>query len=344
MLSKMAKPKDKSVMESCNEIMKKDLNKTKLPELKQFAKELNIKISGNKPALILRIEECLVQTRNIVKIQRNARKYLVKKWFRMKGSRAGCVNDTDFYTLEPLSEIHYLYYFQHTENGHSYGFNIKSLCQLATKNSKFQNPYNRESMKSAEQKIADVMKLTNLIFPNNELMRDILAMNDGAVVQSSILTLIQERRQPVMNRLANHLRILDRQTIDQRVVGLCMHMDSLGNYTQTSWLTELSTPKMYYMIAKIHQLWMAVPSDLRKRVCPFISPFSESVFGTEPISPNGLHLGLLLRMAEVLVYSGNDAEHQNLGAMYFLSGLTFVSLGARTQLPWLYDNFFTIVR
>jgi hypothetical protein len=27
-----------------------------------------------------------------------------------------------------------------------------------------------------------------------------------------------------------------------------------------------------------------------------------------------------------------------------LSGLTFVSLGARTQLPWLYDNFFTIVR
>jgi hypothetical protein len=121
-------------------------------------------------------------------------------------------------------------------------------------------------------------------------------------------------------------------------------MDSLGNYTQTSWLTELSTPKMYYMIAKIHQLWMAVPSDLRKRVCPFISPFSESVFGTEPISPHGFHLGLLLRIAEVFVYSGNDAEHQNLGAMYFLSGLTFVSLGARTQLPWLYDNFFTIVR
>jgi hypothetical protein len=344
MLSKMAKPKDKTLIESCNEIVKKDLNKSKLPELKQFARELNIKISGNKPALILRIEECLVQTRNVVKIQRNARKYLVAKWFRMKGSRAGCVNETDFYTLEPLSEIHYLYYFQHTENGHSYGFNLKSLCQLAIKNSKFQNPYNRESMKSAEQKIADVVKLTNIIFPNNELMRDILAMNDGAAMQSTIIGLIQDRRSPVINRLAHKLRILDRQTIDQRVVGLCMHMDSLGNYTQTTWLTELTNQRIYYMISKIHHLWMEVPTDLRKRVCPFMSPFSESVFGTEPLTPNGMHLGLLLRMAEVLVYSGNDTEHQNLGAMYFLSGLTFVSLGARAQLPWLYDNYFTIVR
>jgi hypothetical protein len=48
-------------------------------------------------------------------------------------------------------------------------------------------------------------------------------------------------------------------------------------------------------------------------------------------------------MAETLVFSGIDPEHQNLGAMYFLTGLTIVSLEARIQMPWLYDNFFTIV-
>jgi len=29
--------------------------------------------------------------------------------------------------------------------------------------------------------------------------------------------------------------------------------------------------------------------------------------------------------------------------MYFLSGLTLVSHLARDQMPWLYDNYFTIV-
>ena len=343
MLSKMAKPKDKTVTDYCNDIAKKDLSKSKLPELKQFARELNIKISGNKPALILRIEECLVQTHSVIKIQRNARKYLVTKWFKMKGSIKNCVNDTDFYTLEPLSEIHYLYYFQYINSGHSYGFNIKSLCALAVKsNNKFQNPYNRDSMKSAEQKIADVVKLTNAIFPDNQLMKDISAMNDG-IVQSTILTLIRDRRPVVVNRLAHQLRALDRLSIEQRVIGLFMHIDSLGNYTQTNWLTELSSQKMYYMIAKLHQLWQNVPRDVRIRVCPHMSPFSETVFGSEQILPNEVHLGIIIRMAEVLVYSGVDSEHQNLGAMYFLSGLTIVSLGARAQLPWLYDNYFTIV-
>ena len=33
----------------CNDIAKKDLSKSKLPELKQFARELNIKISHQIP-------------------------------------------------------------------------------------------------------------------------------------------------------------------------------------------------------------------------------------------------------------------------------------------------------
>jgi hypothetical protein len=49
-------------------------------------------------------------------------------------------------------------------------------------------------------------------------------------------------------------------------------------------------------------------------------------------------------MAEVLVYSGIDDEHKNLGVMYFLSGLTIVSLDARAQLPWLYENYFAIMQ
>jgi len=345
MLSKMAKPKEKTVTDYCNDIAKKDLSKSKLSELKQYARDLNLKISGTKPLILARVEECLLHTKNVIKIQRIARKYLVIKWFKMKGSSKNCVNDSDFYTLEPLSEIPYLYYFQHAGgSSHNYGFNIKSLCTLAIKNNnKFENPYNRENMKPVEQKIADVVKLTNAIFPENQLMKDILELNDG-VIQSTILTLIRDKRPIITNRFQNQLRALERMTIEQRVIGLFMYIDRLGNYTQTHWLTDLSSQKMYYMIVKINQLWHTLPRELRSRICPHMSPFGETVFGTTALSPNDITLRIVVRMAEVLIYSGIDSEHQNLGAMYLLSGLTMVSLGARSQLPWLYDNYFTIVQ
>jgi hypothetical protein len=47
-------------------------------------------------------------------------------------------------------------------------------------------------------------------------------------------------------------------------------------------------------------------------------------------------------MAEIMVYSGLDDEHKQLGAMYLLSGLTLVSANARNQLPWLYENYFSM--
>jgi hypothetical protein len=53
---------------------------------------------------------------------------------------------------------------------------------------------------------------------------------------------------------------------------------------------------------------------------------------------------MVVKMAEILVYSGIDNEHKKLGSMYFLSGLTLVSVNARNQIPWLYENYFTIVR
>lgn len=125
-----------------------------------------------------------------------------------------------------------------------------------------------------------------------------------------------------------------------------MHIDQLGNYTQIHWLTRLTSPRIYYMIMKINQLWHAIPRDLRNRICPRMSPFSDRIFGTIPLDPEmplDQMMQLVVAMAEILVFSGTDAEHQNLGAMYFLTGLTIVSLEARVQMPWLYDNFFSIV-
>jgi len=326
MLSKMAKPEPKSY----KEISKLDLSTLKLPELKKCAKDLNIKISGNKAEIKTRIEDQIRMNIFATKIQKTFRRHMVLEWVKLKGTRKNCVNDTDFYTLEPLNEIPYLYFIKYVDASHSYGFDIKSLCTLATKNKKFENPYNRENLKTTfGAKMVRTVKLTNILFPGNDLMMDI-----ANVYESSTNRLVTES-------FSTFFQNLDQLTLDQRITNLFIHIDSLGNYTNKEWLTQLTEERRYYLVVKINQLWNKISSELRQKICPHISPFSTGFFG---ISPTHISTEMVVKMADVLVYSGIDNEHKQLGAMYFLSGLTLVSLNARNQMPWLYENYFTIVR
>ncbi len=367
MLSKMAKPTNLTIIDAYNVISATDLSKSKLTELKGFAKDLHIKVGGNKDVLLERIQEFLIKMRNAIKIQRNYRTHMANTWIKLKGSYDECVNDSDFYTLEPLKEIPFVYYIQHTDaSNYKYGFNITSLCTLAKKNTtKLENPYNRENLKiSFEQKLARVLRLTNILFPNCELMREIseginnvsanVSSGNGSSANVSSATAssanalapanaaISPHERAVLDKLNN----LQQMSYHQRMVELFMHIDSLGNYTQIPWLTGLCSQRLYYLIYKTGRLWRNLPRDLRLRICPYVSPFGTAILGTMHLDGNtdaAEITKIVIRMAEVLVYSGVDAEHQNLGAMYFLSGLTIVSLDARAQLPWLYENYFTIV-
>lgn len=369
MLSKMAQPKESSIIDAYNVISTTDLSKSKLPELKGFAKDLHIKVGGNKDVLLERIQEFLIKMRNAIKIQRNFRRHLVNIWMKLKGSYDECVNDSDFYTLEPLKDIPYVYYIQHTDaSNYKYGFNITSLCTLAKKNTtKLENPYNRENLKNTlEQKLARVIRVTSMLFPNCELIREIsegitstginvsanaftvasLATASSATASASSANALAAAASPHERAVLHKLNNLQQMTYQQRMVEVFMHIDSLGNYTQIPWLTGLCSQRLYYLIYKTGRLWRNLPRDLRQRICPYVSPFGMAILGTMHLDGNVAAdeiTKIVIRMAEVLVYSGVDAEHQNLGAMYFLSGLTIVSLDARAQLPWLYENYFTIV-
>jgi hypothetical protein len=325
MLSKMAKP-NKLTYKDISQI---DLAKSKLPELKQFARELNIKVSGNKSELKERIEVQIKMEDGAIKIQKTFRRHLVLKWFHLKGTRENCVNETDFYTLEPMDEIPYLYFIKFVDASHNvnYGFNIKSLCTLASKNSKFENPYNRENMKTPfGTNMIKVVKLTNILFPGNDLIN-----------QSATLPQEQTREQAFFA----YYNGLNQIPLEQRITDLFIHIDSLGNYSNREWLTGLNHDRLYYLVLKINQLWHRIPNSSRMRICPYISPFSPHIF--EPM-PTQITIEMVVRMATVLTYSGIDNDNKQLGAMYFLSGLTLVSQNARNQMPWLYENYFTIVQ
>ena len=302
---------------------------SKLPELKQFARDLNIRVSGNKGELKQRIEDQIKKEDTAITIQKIFRRHLVSKWFTLKGTRENCVNDTDFYTLEPMDEIPYLYFIKYVDTTHNvnYGFNIKSLCTLASKNTKFENPYNRENMKTPfGTNMIKVVKLTNILFPGNDLLNN----------ESLALPPEQTREQAFFAYYDG----LEQMPLEQRITDLFIHIDSLGNYTNREWLTGLNQDRLYYLVLKINHLWHRIPNSSRMRICPYISPFSPDVFGETA----QINIEMVVRMVAILTHSGIDNDNKQLGAMYFLSGLTLVSQNARNQMPWLYDNYFTIVR
>lgn len=151
------------------------IHEYKLTELREVVKYIKIKGVKTKQECITKIDEYFVKYVNAIKIQRIYRGFLVRHFFKVKGGKGvyniinKCVNETDFYTLEPLTEIppESLFivkeitpstkkqniYPMEVDGGDNdktfeptffyYGFNISSLITLYKKNGIIQNPYNR---------------------------------------------------------------------------------------------------------------------------------------------------------------------------------------------------------
>ena len=145
------------------------LENLKLFNLKPIAKFYKLKTTGRKKELISRIRTFFIQTKNAIIIQSYWRKTLVNLYFKLKGDYKNiniCVNDNDFWTLEPLNEINSIDFFSYKSLNKYYGCNFNSIIELLNQNSNPQNPYDREPIKKDIIKnIMILFKIRNIIFP-----------------------------------------------------------------------------------------------------------------------------------------------------------------------------------
>jgi hypothetical protein len=348
------------------------LTKYKIPELKSIAKSHKLHISGTKKTLIERIKTYFVSCKNAIQIQRTFRGHIVRKSFALRGvalnNRKLCVNETDGFTLEPLDEIAFQLFYSYTDsNDFVYGFDLMSLITLYKNKGKIVNPYTREKLSvDTLCNILNLGRLVKIIFPNileddnKQILVNPRAQTRPLPVHRNVITNTHNNRYLYTHRLRNTINIdnLDERqreiflkleevrglSINQRIQELFIEIDILGNYTQSSWFTNLEKRDLIRLFRFIYDLWNyrgQLSDETKRNICYLCCPFSNVRMINNYIYDHLTQdqaIEACLTLMEHLVYCGLDIEYQKLGTLHVLSALTMVSIHARNNLYWLYES------
>jgi len=325
------------------------IHKYKVPELKSIAKNLRLLVTGSKPVLIERIKTHFDKFSKCVSIQKIFRGYIVRKSFQLRGdafkNRSICVNNTDFYTLEPLEDIDFeLFYSYKDSQDFHYGFNISSLIKLMKNKNNILNPYNREIF--SKNTILDIVSLYKKIFllfpkilePEDVLIekpRNVSVHVNSVINNTNDIQLLQE--------IQNNIQRVREKSINVRMNELFMEIDQLGNYTNFEWFSLLELRDYVKLYRTLYDIWnyrAQLSNTMKRNICiignPFANIFLERTY-YQDLSFSRIREACLI-VFENLVYCGIDIEHRKIGTMHALSALTVVSLGARNSMPWLYES------
>ena len=305
-----------------------DLSKYKIPDLKRIARENGLFVSGTKTLLIERIRRNFTMIRYVIKCQSRVRRNLVLSKINMRGpalnakDRAKCVNDTDFYTLESITEIEDVDFFSYKDKqGFIYGFNLKSLAMMKEAQGSLINPYNRDAF-------------------GETTLRNINALIEKPKTKS-----LDEMEFEIFNRL----RELRNETADARIEKLFYEIDRLGNYTSSVWFSRLNREQYIYLFKRVRELWNyrgQIENDIKHSICPYFDPFQFRLNRYLGFMNNARERNLTdeecqkvcIIAFENLIYTGRDDNLKNIIVMHILSALTLVSREARTAMPWLHDS------
>lgn len=290
-------------------------------QLKYLTKQYKLKVTGNKSQLIKRIYTYLYLSFNSVKIQKIMRGFIQRKYNNCHGpaihNRRICTNDTDFYTMDELSELPISQFFSFKDvDGFIYGFDLVSFYNLIYKtNGQIKNPYNR------------------------------LPISDKIINEfNSLIRISKLLKIPICVEIKDISTDLSKaKNVELKAVALFQSIDALGNYSNSKWFMDLNRIQLIKMFREIIDIWTYrahLTIQAKRNICPpHGNPFPQIVnFHYLQTAPDLDDVRkYILNVLEKLVLSGVDKDNKCLGAYYVLGALTLVSADAANALPWLYQ-------
>jgi hypothetical protein len=297
-------------------------------EIRILKSKYDFSLNGKKENLIIRVKTFFNKEKSAILIQSIFRMHLIKKDLQLRGpalkNRKLCVNDNDFYNLEPLSNIPTESFFSYKGEGDFvYGFDLNSIISLI-KNSnqdKLINPYNRENMIEIVSNINSLIRINNIIRKKQSSMSVCSKLNDASELLRSVKT----------------------KPLNQRIKDLFIEIDQLGNYTQSEWFSDLNRQELLRYFRCMYDIWnyrAQLSFDTKRKICPLRDPFGNVYYSLSQLlnlTDDQLKM-LCLSVMEQMILTGIDKDHKILGTFHILTALTVVSGPARANLPWLFES------
>lgn len=295
-------------------------NDYNVPQLKLICTQYSILKTGKKDELVNKIYKYLYLSNKIINIQKMTRLYLVSLYKKHHGpaylDKSLCVNETDFLTLENISEIPKSQFFSYKDNdGMIYGFNVSSLYEYIFKKENKTNPYTRNIIpKTIISNIRNLIRVSKILNINMEIK-----------IKDDVIS--------------------PKKSFELRVVSIFNKIDELGNYTNYNWFYTLEKPYLIRYIRELHDIWtyrLQLSAQVKRDICPRGDPFRNvnlyNILNHEVF----ILKKVILSIIEEIVTSGINNESKSLGAIYVLTALTIVSQDAATAMPWLYHSVMPI--
>ena len=251
---------------------------------------------------------------SVLKIQSNIRRFNVNKNIRLRGiayiNRKLCNNSEDFYTYESIEDIENKYFFSYKDNQNNYwGFDIRSLKKLLDMN--YGNPYTTEQIPDPVK--VNVNGLINHLNKNN-------------VITEIENTIVSDRK----------------AMVKQKFVDIFSQMEYVGYSCDVSWVLELNNNRLKRLYRELEDIWnyRANLSEETKRA--IVPPTGRLC--SMPVSDYN-HCNVKVELQEILanelikICGANDPGNMNLGFMYFIISLSFVSRPCFVVHNWVQSVF-----
>jgi len=340
------------------------LSKKKIPELKTLIKEKGIKVKGlskmKKEEIVLLLQKYYKRYNASIYIQTFIKNHLhaffLKRCQILRGDslkhRDNCVNETDFYTFDPLKNIpdEQFYCYLDKKENHYYGFNIFSLYELLPRKGykkKCLNPYNREEIDEETQtNVSTLVNLMKIVEPDIKDMNKESLMNEEIPICSVLVDnnrFLGNSLYPQTQNLNEDQKVLvdmlikkRQKPIDVRIEELFYEIDLLGNYTQRKWFDDLERQGLVHFFRHLQDFWLrgGIQMSTKREICPLTGDPFYNIYIQTSHSTENIREACLIVM-ENLVLTGLDESLRNTGVIYILTSLATVSQNVRNFIDWL---------
>jgi len=248
---------------------------------------------------------------SLLKIQKNYKIFKIRKNIRMRGlacyNRSICVNETDFYSLDPISEISISNFYSYTDDGKfTYGFHIDSIWELTRRKNRVKNPYNRDLFRdSMKDSVNELYKL--------------------------------KRHSTSLEKKKLSLQLI----VKSRCIDLFSKIDMFGYQTQIKWLYDKSPSTLRLFYRKLFNLWnhrLCLSVEMKEQILPDMDVITMNRTLSNPSSLTNNKFKLLdkiLGVLDALMSQSSELNDRNMGAIIILHALAEISPECVESNTWL---------